>query len=203
MLLYSNYNHFFPIDGMTDELFINTILQKGKEVKKKVQFELVNSSLEQLNWKPSPESWSIAQCLNHLVVSDGSYFPLLKKIIDRSYRMSFWAKHSPFSKLIGRVMKDQLQEEVGRKLKAPGKLQPAASEISLEIFDRYYKNLDDFLELISKCRDVDLDKTIITSPVVSVVTYNLRDALQFLMQHEHRHINQAIKVKMNETFPKQ
>jgi hypothetical protein len=35
-----------------------------------------------------------------------------------------------------------------------------------------------------------------------MITYGLRDALQFLMQHEHRHINQAIKVRENDNFPK-
>jgi hypothetical protein len=46
-----------------------------------------------------------------------------------------------------------------------------------------------------------LDKTIITSPVIGFVTYNLRDAFQFLIQHEHRHINQAINVKHDVNFP--
>jgi len=29
-----------------------------------------------------------------------------------------------------------------------------------------------------------------------------RDAFQFLIQHEHRHINQATRVKRNDNFPK-
>ena len=45
---------------MTDAAFIETILQKGKEAKEKVIHEFSDISLEQLNWKPSPESWSIA-----------------------------------------------------------------------------------------------------------------------------------------------
>src|SRR4030095_67542 len=153
---------------MTDELFINTILLKGNEAKEKVQFSFSNLSLQQINWKPSRETWSIAQCLNHLVVSDSSYFSLFKDIIDGSYRMSFWANYSPFSKLFGKLMKDQLQEEVRRRLKAPKKFLPAVSEIDIEIIERYYKNLDEFSELIGKCRNIDLDKTIITSPAVSI-----------------------------------
>ncbi|HYV55678.1 MAG TPA: hypothetical protein VE933_13915, partial [Chitinophagaceae bacterium] len=41
-----------------------------------------------------------------------------------------------------------------------------------------------------------------TSPVIRMVTYILRDAFQFLIQHEHRHINQATRVKRNDNFPK-
>ena len=188
---------------MTDELFIKTILLKGKEAKEKVQVEFSTLSSPQINWKPSTETWSIAQCLNHLVVSDNSYFSFLREIISGSYRMSFWAKYSPFSKVFGRIMKDQLKEEVGRRMKAPKKFLPAASEIENGILERYYQSLDEFSNLISKCRNIDLDKTIITSPAVSLVTYSLRDALQFLMQHEHRHINQAMRIKRNDNFPKQ
>jgi len=188
---------------MADELFIKAILQKGNDARQKVQSDFSNLSLQQLNWKPSPESWSIAQCLNHLVVSDSSYFSILEKITDGSYKMSFWRKYSPFSKIFGRILEDQLREQVGRKLKAPKKFLPAASEFKMEILDRYYKNLDDFSGLIARCGNIDLDKTIITSPAVSFVTYSLRDAMQFLMQHEHRHINQAARVKTDERFPKQ
>jgi len=187
--------------SMTDEIFIKAIQQKTKEAKDKVKFEFSDISLDQLNWKSSPGSWSIAQCLDHLIIADRSYFSDLKKITEGTYKMSFWEKHSPFTGLCGRIMKDQLRERVKKKMTAPKKLQPTISDKSLDIIDTYYENLDTFLELISNCKNVDIDKTIITSPIIRIVTYSLRDALYFLVQHEHRHINQAIVVKANEKFP--
>ena len=35
-----------------------------------------------------------------------------------------------------------------------------------------------------------------------IVTYNLRDAVTLLTTHKHRHISQAMRVKMSEGFPK-
>jgi hypothetical protein len=55
---------------MKDEPFIQRMLQKGKEAGEKVKNEFENITQEQLNWKPAPESWSIGQCLDHLVVAD-------------------------------------------------------------------------------------------------------------------------------------
>lgn len=185
---------------MIDEVFIKAILQKGKETKEKARLGSSDISVEQLNWKPSSQSWGIAQCLEHLVISDSSYFPDLKKITEGTYKMNFWEKHSPFTRFWGRIFKDQLQEQVKKKLKAPKKIRPATSEIKIEIVNRYQKNLDTFLEYISNCQNVDLDKTVITSPIIQIVTYSLRDALLFLIQHEHRHINQAIRLKINEDF---
>src|SRR4249920_3900263 len=103
---------------MKDDIFIEEVLQKGKEARDKVKFEFSGISADQLNWKPSPGSWSIGQCLDHLVVSDSSYFSILKKVVDGTYKMNFWERHSPFSAICGRILKDQLQEKVKRKLKA-------------------------------------------------------------------------------------
>ena len=185
---------------MKDGNFINIILQKGKEAKEKVSSAFSDITLEQLNWQPSPASWSIAQCLSHLIISHHEYFADLKKITEGYYKMNIWEKYSPFTRLCGRIMKDQLQEQVKRKMVAPQKIQPA-SNASLEIIPQYHKSLDTFLEYISNCRDIDIDKTIITSPILSMVTYSLRSAFQFLITHEHRHINQAVRVKSSENFP--
>jgi DinB superfamily len=184
---------------ITDEAFIEEILQKGKEAKEKVKKEFSAITFEQLNWKPSVETWSIRQCLEHLMISHDSYFPELEKITTGNYRMNFWEKHSPFTGMFGRMFKEQLTEQVKRKMKAPKKIQPQKSNKSLDLIQDYYKNLDIFLGYISNCSKVDIDKTIITSPLLGIITYS---ALFFLVQHEHRHVNQAIRVKNTEAFPR-
>lgn len=107
---------------MKDEDFINGLLQKGREANGKVSSEFSNSSAGQLNWQSSPVSWSIAQCLDHLIVSHLIYFFRLKKITEGNFKMNFWEKYSPFTKIWGSIMKDQMQEQVKRKLKAPKKI---------------------------------------------------------------------------------
>jgi len=176
-------------------------LQKGKEAKEKVIHEFSDISLEQLSWKPAPGSWSIAQCLEHLIIADSAYFPDLKDITEGNFKMGLWEKYSPFTRLCGQLLKNRLQEQVKEKMIAPKKFRPQNSDKNLFIIDNYCKNLDTFLRLISNCKNVDIDKTVITSPTIKIVTYNLRDAFTFLVQHEHRHINQAIRVKRNEGFP--
>ena len=79
---------------MKDALFIQQMLEKGKEAGKKVKTEFIDFSLYQLNWKPSPESWSIGQCLDHLIIADCLYFPALKKIAERKFEMTAWEKWS-------------------------------------------------------------------------------------------------------------
>lgn len=181
--------------------FIEQMVLKGKEAGEKVKNEFSSLSTEQLNWKPSPETWSIGQCLDHLLVSDMKYFPALQKIAEKTYKMTFWEKWSPFSVLFGRMLVQQLQEKVKTKLKAPKLFRPDESNIDLGIFERFQKHLDTLLEYINACRGLNIDKLRITSPVSKFITYSLRNAIKILIRHEYRHLNQAIKVKTDKDFP--
>src|SRR5262245_17369406 len=127
---------------MKDPDFIDSILQKGKEAKEKVNSAFSSVSEVQFNWKPAPGSWSIAQCLQHLLISHLTYFPVLREVTEGTFNMSFWEKNNPLTKIWGRTMKNQLQEQVGRKMKAPVKIRPTKSEFSIVLLDRYYENLD-------------------------------------------------------------
>jgi uncharacterized damage-inducible protein DinB len=187
---------------MIDEAFINRTIQRGREAREKVLRNFSDLTVKQFNWKSSPDSWSIAECLEHLVISDRAYFSDLQKIMNGQYSMTFWEKYSPFTALLGKMFKDQLQEEPKRKTKTHRKLTPQLSKKNLEFIREYTANLDTFLNYISNCRHADIDETIITSPTIKIITYNLRDALQFLVEHEHRHINQGIRVRDNVNFPK-
>lgn len=186
---------------MKDQSFINITVKRGQEVREKVEREFSDISPEQLNWKPSPTSWSIAECLDHLLIADGSYFDDLNKIAAGTYKMNFLEKYSPFTYFCGKILKDQLREKVNKKMTAPKKFTPTASNKPSNFVQTYLENLCLFLGYISKCGDIDVDKTTITSPIYSIVTYSLRDAFKFLIEHEHRHINQAIRVKENDAFP--
>lgn len=187
---------------MVDRDFIEHRLQRGVEARQKVLQAFSGLTLKQFNWKASPASWSIAQCLEHLLISDSAYFGILEEIVKGKYSMTFWEKYSPFTGLFGKLLKDQLQEQVKRKMKTHIKLTPQTTEKGLHFLNEYIENLDIFQNYISKCIHVDLDKTIVTSPAIKIVTYSLRDAFQFLVEHEHRHIKQAIRVTEDLNFPK-
>lgn len=180
---------------MKDTPFIDELVGKGREAGDKAKSMFNHLSLDQLNWKPEAGSWSIGQCLDHLVVSDMMYFPAFKKIYTGTYKMNGWQRWSPLSGLFGKMLVNQLQEKVQKKLNAPRVFQPSQSQIDLGILDRFHKHLDTLLEYIEHGKQVDIDKIYITSPAFKLVTYKLRHAFQILVQHERRHINQAIRVK--------
>jgi hypothetical protein len=180
---------------MKDKVLIEDLITRLEEAEKKVRNHFSGFDLETLNRKLNPETWSIGQCLDHLLVSDCAYFPGLKKITEEKKGMGFWEKWSPFSGLLGKVLVSQVGEYPKKNMHAPKVFIPSSSEIDMGILERFYKHLDTLKEFMALSKDLDLDKIRITSPVSSFITYSLRNAYLLLVQHEHRHINQAIKLK--------
>ena len=186
---------------LKDPKFIQKMLQKGNEARGKAIAEFNHLSFTQLNWKTGEECWSIGQCLDHLIISDCLYFPVFKKIASGKFEMSFWENWSPFGGLFGKMLTNQIQENLKKKLNAPKVFEPPASKIDAVILERFYKHLDTLLDYTNSCSHVDIDKIHITSPALKLVTFSLRNAIAILIQHEHRHINQALKLKQEKDFP--
>lgn len=188
---------------MRDPGFFLDMLQKGREARDKSKTEFGTLSLIQLNWRPVAGSWSIGQCLDHLLITDRSYFPVLKKISAGNFKMSSWEKWSPFTGLIGHLLTSQIKEKPGWRFKAPRILVPSDKNVDTGILEQFHQHFDPLLDYVAGCSKVDPDKLHITSPVIKLVTYSLRRAIMLIMQHEHRHINQAITVKTAKGFPAQ
>jgi hypothetical protein len=62
------------------------------------------------------------------------------------------------------------------------------------VVDRFCDQQRGLKDAIKPLAFLDLDRTIITSPVARPVTYSLRHALLIVVRHEERHLNQAVRV---------
>ena len=152
----------------------------------------------QLNWKPSPESWSVAQCLEHLITINSLYFPVFEKMRERQPPNTFLEKYSPLSGFFGRYLIKSLGPENLKKMKTSRKAYPSASEIGDDIVNRFEQHQGELAERIAAISpDVGLN-TIITSPLVRFVTYSLDDCLTMLVVHERRHLLQAKRAGKSE-----
>lgn len=186
---------------MIDTKFVQDTFKKGELAMSKVKAEFSVLSPSQLNWKPAPERWSVGECLEHLILSNSPYFPVFEQIRAGTYEMPAWARWSPFSGLFGRLLVSMTEETAKRKVKAPKISRPSASEIDAGIVGHFETHQEKLLGYVESFENVDLDTTFVVSPLAKIATYSLRDALTILVQHEHRHINQAIRVTQGENFP--
>src|SRR5215207_6295307 len=83
----------------------------------------------QLNWKPSAERWSVAQCFYHLLTSNEGYLPIINSVL-AGKKPTFWERIPVYPGLAGKLLIKSLDPASTRKLKAPKNFAPAKSDFS-------------------------------------------------------------------------
>jgi len=157
-------------------------------------------SAEQLNWKPAPESWSVGQCLDHLIKSNEEFYPELNALSAGTRKNTFWQNWSPLSGIAGMFLVNTLKKD-GQKVKTNQKMTPP-SDIAADIVDKFAAHQAEFTAKIRLTAAADWRKTILTSPFVKIMTYRMDVGLQALIEHEKRHVRQAKRVMAMDGFPK-
>jgi len=155
----------------------------------------------QLNWKPSAERWSVAQCFDHLLNSNRGYFPIVDNVLS-GYKRTFWQSMPVLPGVMGKLLIKSLDPVKGRNLKAPKNFQPAQSDISSSVIDDFVAQQATIVGKMKATAHLELERIIISSPVTSVVTYSLMDAYRVIVVHERRHFQQAQRVTQESGFPK-
>ena len=159
-----------------------------------------NLSAEQINWKPSAESWSIGQCFEHLIKTNSLFFPELERIADGTRKNSFLENYSPLSSFFGNLLINSLKKDE-RKFKAPSKDIVPPSEVDTNIIEQFAAHQTEVIERIKRTENADWERTKITSPFMRLMTYKLSDGYRIIVEHERRHFRQSERVTQAENFP--
>ncbi len=152
-------------------------------------------SAAQLNFKASPESWSVAECTEHIAISEsliyGMFEGLLKQTPDASKRGDVKVTDDKLVVMIAdRTTKVKTQEP----FKPTGKFGSQDATVQEFITKR-----DAHIDFVKKTKD-DLRDRYQQFPFGTIDAYQV---LLFMSAHTERHIKQIEEVKSNPNFPKQ
>src|ERR1044072_4382976 len=125
----------------------------------------------QLNWKPSPDRWSVAQCFDHLLTSNKGYLPIIDNVL-AGYKRTFWQSMPVLPGLMGKLLIKAMDPASTRKVKAPKRFQPAQSDLSVSVINDFVDRQSEIVEKMKATEHLDLEKIVITSPVAGVVVYS-------------------------------
>ena len=169
---------------------------------KRVQSAFSLLSENQLNWKPSSEVWSIGECINHIVKTNGLYLSKIENILGSSPAGS--EGDFPYSQsFMGKMITKAVEPANIKKFKTFKVFLPGKSAVRKTIIDDYVNSSKRFIEQINKMRDLDLKKLRLSSPVSILIRLNLGDVLIIISKHDERHINQAECLMKTENFHNQ
>ena len=157
----------------------------------------------QINWKPSVEQWSIAQCLEHLTVATNEfekYFPAALEGARKKWPVASPPPYKP--SMVGGWLAKQVSPEAARKLTAPKVFRPADSSNIQGSLEMFVAQQGKFLDFVRQCGGVDYNKARLRSPVTPLMRYSLADAFVITVLHGQRHLAQARRVREMPEFPR-
>lgn len=155
----------------------------------------------QMNWKPEPEKWSIAQCLDHLAVTSHEFDLYFTQALARGRKK--WPANSPPKyrpSFMGGWLIKQVEPMTGRNLPAPKVFRPSTSEID-DALEKFLAQQEAFLAFVRATKGIDYNKTRLRSPVTPLMRYSLADAYVVTVVHGQRHLAQARRVRDTPGFP--
>ena len=177
------------------------LIEEASAIADDAQQDFGQLSSTQLNWKPSAAQWSVAQCLDHLIVINSTYFPIIEKIVRDGYRPSLQQRLPLLPRLFAWMVLKAVSPETKSKFKTARHVEPSSSTIAADIVARFKAHQQEVIRHMKMAEKLDLKEIIITSPVASIAAYSTLDAFRIMVTHERRHLLQAKRVMEAAGFP--
>ncbi len=173
--------------------------EKNNEAARAVTADLTEA---QLNWRPAPDQWSIAQCLEHLAVATRGFDSYFAAALDRAKAKSPTTNPPAYKpSMMGGWLARHVAPEAPRKLRAPKMFRPAEASHIQDSLQMFLSEQSKFIDFVRQSVGIDYNKTRIRSPVTPLMRYSLADAFVITVLHAQRHLEQARRVRETPGFP--
>lgn len=160
---------------------------------------------EQAQWQPDPKRWSVADCFEHLNVTEEKILPHLHRTIEEAQEARDPGAALPDSfryGFFGSLFVRMLEPPPKFRVRAPTGYTPAAGERSFdETRARFQELREQRIRAVEACRGLHLKRVRMTSPSMRLVRLSLGQWFDFLAVHDRRHLWQARQVTEHDGFP--
>ncbi len=144
-----------------------------------------------LNWQPNAQTWSIAQNLEHLMVVNRSYYPLVEALREGKLKLP-WVSKLPFLvRSMGNLILNSVQPDNKKKVNTFNIWQPRSSALPYDQVQLFTDHQQELKEFMRSSEDLVKAGAIIYSPANKRIVYKLGVALEIIVAHESRHLQQA------------
>lgn len=182
--------------------FLQTIVAEAEKNSEEARRLVAGLSEEQLSWTSAPETWSIAQCLDHLAVTSERFNSYFTEALNRGREK--WPTTSTISyrpSLVGGWLIKQVVPQTTRKVSAPKVFRPSQFQAVPGAFKKFLKQQAEFINYVREAEGLDYNKTRLRSPVTPLMRYSLADAFVVTVVHGWRHLAQARRMRGTPGFP--
>lgn len=177
---------------MNQQQTIQELIEDTQALVNLVNSEFQNLTAKALNQKSDAKSWSILECLEHLNRYCDYYLPLLKSAIAN-------AEVSTLDSIkigwLGKKSINSVSPENATPIKTFKRMNPTGSDLTQTVIDQFLEHQATVLDLLSSSTNKDLNKKSIRIEFAKYLKLRTGETLLFLIRHQQRHAQQAIRVK--------
>jgi hypothetical protein len=178
---------------MKSRTLLSSLRENVEAIVVAVKNEFIFLDDTQLNFKGSPESWSILECFEHLNRYNRFYNHQAETAIANT-KFNVPAEEA-VSSWIGKKFIGMMHPNTIKKSKTLKHMDPTGSLLGRGVLDEFLIHQSKLLGLLEEAEQVNLNKIKIPVEFLRLVKMNLGDVFQFVVVHEQRHLLQARNIK--------
>ena len=156
---------------------------------------LVGMSDAQLNFKPAPDRWSVADCIKHIAVTEHMLWQMTDAALKQASNPE---KRGDIKATDEQVV--QMIESRAKKVKTAPPMEPQNTpyKSTADALASFREAREKLIQFINTT-DADLRNHVVTFPAGTYDTYQM---ILFIGAHSNRHTQQMEEVKADPKFPK-
>ena len=177
-------------------LWLKDVIKDLKEIEETTKNEFQNLSEENLIWKPAADKWSVAECLQHIIIANSIY---IKDIEQRLQKAELKTIEYPISfSITGKLFLYAVDPKYTWKVPAPQIFKPVREnkvESGIRTVQEFLRLQEEIMAIAVKACAYDHQHVHTYSPLSKLLKFNVGEQLYIMMRHTKSHINQALRVK--------
>jgi hypothetical protein len=177
---------------MNHTAFLTALQTATQQLRATAQTEFEPLDLALLNHQSAPGSWSILECLEHLNRYSRYYNPqLIKALTQPSMAIEQPVGYS----WLGRKSVDLMRPDNRKKHGTLKHMNPSGSRLGREVLTEFLTHQTEMLDLLARAHRADLNRKTVPVEFFKLLKLRLGEALEFVVVHQQRHLQQALRVK--------
>ncbi len=177
---------------MLSENLIQSLIEQSEQIREQAE-KLKKDDLSTLTWRLNDTSWNILECLEHLNLYGDFYLAEIEQKIQNSKSKSQIEFKSGL--LGGYFARTMLPKEKLNKMNTFKDKNPLNTKLDKSVIDRFIDQQTKLLDLLTKSRNVNLNKVRINISISKLISLKLGDTFQFYVSHIQRHLKQIERIQ--------
>jgi hypothetical protein len=150
---------------------------------------------ERLAARPAPESWSAAECIAHLTLTNRAFPPVLRAAYGEARREGRVGDGPYRADVVGWVLIWLLEPPPRLKVGAKPQFQPVDVGPVDRVLPDFLAMQEEMKACVREAAGLAIDRIKIVSPVDSRAKYTVWSGLRIVAAHERRHLWQAERAR--------